>query len=63
MDRSVAPYLVLGLICGPLPLIFYFGTTRRTALGWLMGVGAAALVYIMTFVAVFVLSFALAVAR
>jgi hypothetical protein len=45
-----------------LPLIFYFGTTRRSALGWLMGVGAALLVYTMTFVVAFALSLAAAAA-
>jgi hypothetical protein len=51
MDRRVPPYLVLGIFCGPLPLIVYFGTTRKSALGWLMGVGVVILVYAMTVVA------------
>ena len=51
MDRSPWGYIALGLICGPLPLVLYFGATRKSALGWLMGFGAAFLVYVMTVVA------------
>jgi hypothetical protein len=39
MDRSPVPYMLLGVLCGPLPLIFYFGTTRKSVGGWLAGVG------------------------
>jgi hypothetical protein len=48
MDRSVTPYILIGLLCGPLPLIFYFGATRRSVVGWLIGVGAAGAVYAAT---------------
>lgn len=41
LDRSVTPYLVTALFCGGLPLVVYFGTTRRSALGWLTGLGLA----------------------
>ena len=37
MDRSPLPYMLLGVLCGPLPLIFYFGTTRKSVGGWLLG--------------------------
>jgi hypothetical protein len=40
IDRRIWPYMVMGLICGPLPLIFYFGTTRKSAAGWAIGIGA-----------------------
>lgn len=40
-DRKVLTYLALGVLCGPLPLIFYFGITRKSAGGWLLGLGAA----------------------
>jgi hypothetical protein len=40
-DRNPVPYMLLGLICGPFPLLFYFGSTRRSAKGWLMGIGIA----------------------
>jgi len=39
MDRSVTPYLILSIFCGALPLVVYFGVTRRSAKGWLLGVG------------------------
>lgn len=41
-DRSPASYLALALVFGPLPLLVYFGTTRRSAAGWLLGLAAAA---------------------
>jgi hypothetical protein len=59
MDRSPWSYLVLALLCGPLPLIFYFGTTRKNAMGWLMGVGAAVGVYIATVVVSVVMQLAM----
>jgi hypothetical protein len=40
MDRSVTPYMILAFISGALPLIFYFGITRKKASGWLLGIGA-----------------------
>lgn len=36
-DRSPMAYLLLGLICGPIPLMMYFGTTRKALGGWLTG--------------------------
>lgn len=48
MDRSPWGYIAFGLICGPLPLIFYFGATRKNAAGWLIGIGAAVGVYAAT---------------
>ncbi len=62
MDRSPTTYLVLALFCGPAPLIVYFGVTRKSALGWLMGIGAAFGVYTVTFFAAFVMSFTIAMA-
>ena len=59
MDRSPWGYIAFGLICGPLPLIFYFGATRKSALGWLMGIGAAVLVYVMTIVVAVILQLVL----
>lgn len=58
MDRSPTTYLVLALFCGPAPLIVYFGVTRKSALGWLMGIGAAIAVYVVMFVVAFVLTLA-----
>ncbi len=55
MDRSPWGYVAFGLICGPLPLIFYFGATRKNALGWLLGIGAAVGVYVVTVIAAVVL--------
>src|SRR5690348_9309810 len=49
MDRSPMNYLLLALCCGPAPLIVYFGVTRKSAVGWLMGFGIAAAVYAVTF--------------
>ena len=43
MDRSLAPYLILAIFSGALPLIFYFGTTRKKVSGWLLGLGVCAL--------------------
>ena len=40
-DRRIGGYLVLSLFCGPLPLVFYFGSTRRSAAGWFLGFGVA----------------------
>jgi len=62
MDRSPTTYLVLALFCGPAPLIVYFGVTRKSALGWLMGIGAAVGVYAVTFFAAFIMSFTIALA-
>ncbi len=62
MDRSPTTYLVLALFCGPAPLIVYFGVTRKSALGWLMGFGAAIAVYVVMFVVAFVLTLAIGVA-
>jgi len=62
MDRSPTQYLVLAVCCGPAPLIVYFGVTRKSALGWLMGIGAALGVYAVTFFAAFVISFTIALA-
>ena len=59
MDRSPAAYLVLALFCGPAPLIVYFGVTRKSALGWLLGFGAAFAVYTVVFVIALVLTMAL----
>jgi hypothetical protein len=36
-DRRVLPYMLLGVLCGPLPLVVYFGATRRSVGGWLLG--------------------------
>ena len=58
MDRSPAAYLVLALFCGPAPLIVYFGVTRKSAVGWLMGIGAAVAVYVVIFIVAFVLALA-----
>jgi len=44
-DRRILPYVLLGAIFGPLPLLVYFGTTRKTKQGWLLGVGAVLAVY------------------
>ena len=38
LDRSPLPYMLLGVLCGPLPLMFYFGTTRKSVGGWIMGI-------------------------
>jgi len=38
VSRSPWPYILMGVICGPLPLILYFGTTRKSAAGWLLGI-------------------------
>jgi hypothetical protein len=59
MDRSPWGYVAFGLICGPLPLIFYFGATRKNALGWLLGIGAAVGVYVATVIVAVVLQVAL----
>ena len=59
MDRSPTNYLLLAVCCGPAPLIVYFGVTRKNAIGWLMGIGAAIGVYLVTFVIAFVLTLAL----
>lgn len=55
MDRSPWGYVAFGLLCGPLPLIFYFGATRKNALGWLLGIGAAVGVYVATVIVAVVL--------
>ena len=52
MDRSVMPYLILAIFCGALPLVVYFGVTRRSAKGWLMGVG----IFLAHFVAITLVS-------
>jgi hypothetical protein len=62
MDRKPTNYLVLAIFCGPLPLIAYFGITRKSAVGWLMGIGAAIAVYAAVFMMAFVLSLTVAVA-
>ncbi len=59
MDRSPWGYIAFGLLCGPLPLIFYFGATRKSAMGWLLGIGAAVGVYVMTVIVAVVLQLAL----
>jgi hypothetical protein len=41
-DRSVMNYLVLSIFCGPAPLIVYFGVTRKTFGGWVLGFAVAA---------------------
>jgi len=56
MDRSPTAYLVLALFCGPAPLIVYFGVTRKSLVGWLMGVGIAFGVYTIMFVIALVLT-------
>lgn len=61
MERSPTSYLVLALFCGPAPLIVYFGVTRKSAIGWLMGFGAAFAVYTVTFVVAFALTLAFGV--
>src|SRR5437763_1698189 len=59
MDRSPRSYLLIGILCGPLPLIFYFGATRKNAMGWLAGIGAAVGVYVVTVVFAVILQVAL----
>jgi hypothetical protein len=54
-DRRVLPYILLGAICGPMPLLFYFGTTRKNAAGWLLGVGAVVGLYALLYFIAFVL--------
>lgn len=49
-DRSPWAYIALGVLCGPLPVIFYFGATRKNAAGWFMGIGAAAAIYMVTII-------------
>ena len=39
VDRKPLPYMLTGAICGPIPLILYFGTTRKSAAGWALGIG------------------------
>jgi hypothetical protein len=46
MDRSVTPYMLTALFSGALPLIVYFGTTRRNATGWLLGVAVCVLDFV-----------------
>jgi hypothetical protein len=41
-DRSPWQYMILGVFCGPLPIVFYFGISRKSALGWLMGIAIGA---------------------
>ena len=60
MERSPWGYIALGVLCGPLPVIVYFGTTRKGAIGWLIGLGIAVLIYLMTVVASTVLTLAFA---
>ena len=36
-EKSILPYLLLGLICGALILPVYFGATRRSWKGFLVG--------------------------
>lgn len=38
-DMSIWPYLVMGLLCGALPLPLYFYATRKSAVGVLLGLG------------------------
>jgi hypothetical protein len=38
VNRSPWPYILMGILCGPLPLILYFGTTRKSAAGWVAGI-------------------------
>ena len=52
MDRSVMPYLILAIFCGALPLVVYFGVTRRSAKGWLTGIG----IFLAHFVAITLVS-------
>src|SRR5689334_10932200 len=47
-DKSVLPYLVLGVICGGLVLPVYFWTTRKTGVGVLIGIGLAFVVAIVS---------------
>ncbi|HEY1959969.1 MAG TPA: hypothetical protein VGH28_30380 [Polyangiaceae bacterium] len=56
LDRSPAGYLMLAFICGPLPLVIYFGATRKSFVGWLMGIGAAIAVYAVLFFVAYALS-------
>ncbi len=52
MDRSVTPYLILAIFCGALPLVVYFGVTRKSAKGWLTGVG----IFVAHFIAITLVS-------
>lgn len=36
-DRSPLPFMMMGALCGPIPLVLYFGTTRKSARGWVLG--------------------------
>jgi hypothetical protein len=49
-DKSVTPYLLLSFICGALVLPVYFGSTRRNAGGFVLGIGAAVGCFIVTVV-------------
>lgn len=40
-DRGIGKYMLLAVVCGPLPIIMYFVGTRRGANGLLIGIGAA----------------------
>jgi hypothetical protein len=39
IDRNPLPYMLMGALCGPIPLILYFGITRKSAAGWALGIG------------------------
>lgn len=46
-DRRLGPYLVTAVIFGPLPLILYFGSTRKGAMGFLIGAAWALAVMVV----------------
>jgi hypothetical protein len=50
---NIGLYLLLGLLFGPIPLIVYFGLSRKSFGGWVLGFVFSAGVLLATFVAYF----------
>jgi len=57
-NKSVVPYLVIGLICGGLILPVYFYSTRKSGIGALIGLGWTVAVVGAAFLVGFILALA-----
>jgi hypothetical protein len=45
-DQSLGFYYVIGLVSGFLILPFYFGITRKTGIGWVIGIAWACVAFV-----------------
>ena len=57
-DKSIVPFLLMGLICGALILPVYFYTTRKNAIGVLIGLGWTVAAFALAFGVAFLLALA-----